>query len=392
MITTPTTRTISDQIVADLSSTLEQSIPLLPKAFVRVLAWSLAGVFVLLFKYANWMFLQLFVAHASAAETTVNGKKIVPLIEWGVLLGVGYPIAAQRAQLSTSVTVKDQTGDLPAGSLLLYDATRIVYETVAAVALDAPTVTVTVRAIGDDSGSDGSGAIGNLPEGAVLSFANTPANVATDATVVEVLVTGTDAENIDAYRKRIIKRVQRRPQGGAYADYQAWGEAVAGIANIYPYAGANPGEVDVYVEATEESSGDPDGIPTGAQITAVREAIEGEEGGLATRRPVGAALNVLPISRLGFALQVSGLDPDTEAVRQAIEQGSDEYLRFREPFIVGLSSNPRTDRITQAAMSGVVVTIAEANGSTVTAVALTPPAHTLLPGQKAKLDGEPDWV
>lgn len=395
MITTPTTRAISDQIVDDLASTLEQTIPLMPKAFVRVLAWILAGVFVLLFKYANWMALQIFVAHASAQTTIVNGKEVIPLVEWGVLLGVGRPNAAQRAQLSISVTVKNQTGDLPAGSTLLYDATRVVYETVAAVDLDAPAVTVTVRAIGDDSGGDGSGAIGNLPAGAVLSFANTPANVATDATVVSVTVQGTDAEDMAVYRGRIVKRVQRRPQGGAYADYQAWAEEVAGIINAYPYAGerpggSGPGQVDVFCEATPESSGSPDGYPTNAQLTAVRDNINlNNLSGKATRRPVNVALNVLPIVRQEFSVEITGLSPDTAAIRAAIAAAASEYLLSREPFIEGLSVLPRDDRITQAAVSGTLDTVASANGASISQVRLLLngfpiTAYTLNHGQKAK--------
>jgi len=391
-VQTPTTRALSDQIVADLQDSLAQTIPILPKAFVRVLAWALAGVVVLLYKYASFIALQLFIAHASAQETTVNGKKIVPLFEWGILIGVGRPNAAVAAQLSTTVTVTNQSGSLAARSVLLYSPTRVVYETVADVALDAPTVNVTVRAIGDDQGGDGSGAIGNLEAGAVLSFANSPANVATDVEVVSQVVTGADAETIGAYRQRLIKRVQRRPQGGAYADYQAWGEEVEGIVAIYPYAG-DPGEVDIYVEATEASSGSPDGIPTSPQLDAVLESIELNEAGLATRRPVNAAPNVLPITRVAFAVTVSGLDPDNEENEAAISEGLDEYLRSRKPYIVGLSSLPREDRITEAAISGIVDDIVNAQGATVTTVSMTPgPAYTLGPGQLAKLNIPPTFV
>jgi uncharacterized phage protein gp47/JayE len=384
-LATPTTRTLSDQIVAQIAASLSQSVPLLPKAFVRVLAWALAGAIVLVYKYAGFIFLQMFVAHASSQETTVNGKTLIPLVEWGVLLGVGRPNAATKAELLIAVSVTDQTGSLPAGTQLLYAPTRVVYVTTADVAKDAPTIQVTIRAASDDQGGDGSGDIGNLQPDDVVSFASTPAGVATDAVVVSQSVTAADAEDSEVYRQRVIKFVQRRPQGGAYADYQSWGEGVEGIVHVYPYTG-DPGEVDVYVQATEESSGDPDGIPTGAQLIAVAEAIELEESGLATRRPVGAAVNVLPISLEEFEVTISGLDPDEQATRDAIEDGLDEYLRSREPFIVGLSVLPRDDRITEAAVSGIVDTIVSALGATVTTVELSPgPAYTLGPGEKARL-------
>jgi uncharacterized phage protein gp47/JayE len=385
-LATPTTRDLSDQIVAQIAASLSQSVPLLPKAFVRVLAWALAGAIVLVYKYAGFIFLQIFVAHASAQETTVNGKTLIPLVEWGVLLGVGRPNAATKAELLIAVSVTDQTGDLPAGTQLLYAPTRVVYVTTATVAKDAPTIQVTIRAASDDAGGDGSGDIGNLQPDDVVSFASTPAGVATDAVVVSQSVTAADAEDPEAYRARIVRFVQRRPQGGAYADYQTWAEEVEGIVHAYPYTGDNPGEVDVYIQATEASSGDPDGIPTGAQLTAVAEAIELEESGLATRRPVGAAVNVLPISLKEFDVEISGLDPDEQSTRDAIEDGLDEYLRSREPFIVGLSVLPRDDRITEAAVGGIVDDIVSALGAVVTVVELDPgPAWTLENGQKARL-------
>jgi uncharacterized phage protein gp47/JayE len=391
-LATPTTRDLSDQIVAQIAASLSQSVPLLPKAFVRVLAWALAGAIVLVYKYAGFIFLQMFVAHASSQETTVNGKKLIPLVEWGVLLGVGRPNAATNAELLIAVSVTDQTGDLPAGTQLLYAPTRVVYVTTAAVAKDAPTIQVTIRAASDDQGGNGSGAIGNLEADDVVSFASTPAGVATDAVVVSQVVTAEDAEDFEAYRARIVRFVQRRPQGGAYADYQSWAEEVEGIVHAYPYTGDNPGEVDVYIQATEASSGDPDGIPTGAQITAVEESIQLNEAGLATRRPVGAAVNVLPISLAEFDVEISGLEPDTAEARAAIEDGLDEYLRSREPFIVGLSVLPRDDRVTNAAVSGIVDDIVSALGATVTTVELTPgPAYTLGPGEKARL-GTPTYV
>src|SRR5690242_16266836 len=125
---TPTTRAIRDNIVAQLEASLSQTIPLLAKAFAPVLAWALAGAIVITYKYAGFIFLQLFVAHASAEETIVNGKKIRPLIEWGRLFGVGDPNPAQRTELIVSVPVTNQTGNLEAGVVLMRTPTRILYK------------------------------------------------------------------------------------------------------------------------------------------------------------------------------------------------------------------------------------------------------------------------
>jgi uncharacterized phage protein gp47/JayE len=388
-LTTPTTAQVAANIIAQLEAALSQTIPLLPKAFTRVLAKVLAGVFITLYKYAGFSLLQQFVSTASFEETDVNGTLIRPLVEWGRLVDVADPLPAAQAELTITVTVLNQTGSLPGGSQLLYAPSGVVYQTTAAVALNAATVSATIRAASDQNGGDGSGTQGNLEPGTLVQFASPLPQVATNATVTAITVSGAEAETEDSYRARVLRRYQRRPQGGAYADYQAWGTEVSGIRNVYPYTG-DPGEVDVYVE----TFGSPDGIPNPAELDSVLESIEfdPEESpsptGLANRRPANAAVNVLAITRTGFDVTITGLS--TADVVDELEQGLDEFLRSREPFIVGLSSLPRLDRITQGAVAGVIQEIAEANGATVASVTLSRASitiieYTLARGELAKL-------
>ena len=393
-LVTPSTAQIASNIIVQLEAALSQTIPLLPKAFSRVLAKVLAGVYVTLYKYAGFSLLQQFVAHASMEPTTVNGRIIRPLVEWGRLIGVGDPNGAEQAELELQVTVLVQTGSLPGGTQLLYAPTGVVYQTTAAVPLDAATVFVTARASSDQAGGDGAGVIGNLANGLVLQFASKPPKVAADAVVVSTEVEGAEAEAEDVYRERVLARFRRRPQGGAYADYQAWGSDVAGIRRVFPYTGL-PGEVDVYVESVD----DVDGVPSGALLEAVANAINYDPDeypsptGLANRRPANAAINVLAIVRTGFAVELSGFEAtqDEAATLAAIEAGVDEFLRAREPFIVGLSAMPRLDRVTQGAVAGVCNEIAEANGASIAAVTLLRDGvpvtqYALAHGELAKLE------
>ena len=371
-LTTPTTKEINDNIIAQLEASLNQTIPLLPKSFLRVLAKALAGVFILLYKYGGFMFLQIFVRTASANQTVVNGIPLTPLIEWGRLIGVGDPGAATNAELLIDITVENQTGALPSGSQLVNTDNGVTYITIGAVLLDAPTVQATIRAVADQADGGGAGAIGNLDPGAIVSFANPLANVARNATVDSQLVTGAGAESTEVYRQRVIDRFQKRPQGGAYADYEIWGEEPSGIINIYPYTSDCPGQVDVYVEATPESSGDPDGIPTAAQLQEVLDSIELDQNGLASRRPANALVNTFPITRTGFDIRVTGLLVDNLAQVQAdITTAIEEYFLDREPFIEGLSVLPRRDRITRSAVGGVVDDIVSAAGGIFSSVILS---------------------
>ena len=384
----PTTQETNDLIIAQLELSLNQTIPLLPKSFLRVLAKSLSGVFTLLYKYAGFIHLQSFVKFASAKPVTVNGKTFVPLEEWGVLVGAGKPKRATQAELIIDITVESQVGSLPAGTQLI-GPNGVTYITIGITDLNAATVQATIRAASDQAGGSGAGTIGNLLPGDVVSFANTLANVARDTVVVSQAVTGAQAENTEAYRRRVMDRFQKRPQGGAYVDYGLWGEEVEGIVNIYPYTGT-PGQVSIYVEATPESSGDPDGIPTQTQLDAVKASIETDDNGLASRRPVGSLVNTIAISRVGFDVTVTGLFASNLSQVQAdITTAIQEYFWGREPYIVGFDVSPRSDRIIPSAVGGIVDDIASAAGGYFTSVTVKHlgvqvSLHWLQEGEKAK--------
>lgn len=392
-LTTPTTKQISDNIVAQLELSFNQTIPLLQKAFFRVLAKVLGGLFVLLYKYGGFIFLQMFVQTASAKDTTILGAVVNPLIFWGRLIGVGDPVNATSAELTIDITVTNQVGSLPSGTQLINSDNGVTYVTVGSVALSAATVSATILAVSDQAGGGGAGVIGNLDNGSVVSFANPLSNVSRSTVVTATTVTGADAEATEVYRQRVIDRFQKRPQGGALADYEIWGEEVAGIINVYPYTSDCPGQVDVYAEATVASSGDPDGIPTTAQLQAVLDSIDFDSGGIASRRPANALANSLPITRTGFDCTVISLSVDNLADVQAqIQTAVGEFFLSVEPFIDGLTIPPRLDRITRSSLIGLVSDIVSANNGTfvtvtfsLTTLTATLELYALGQGEKAKL-------
>lgn len=383
---TPTIQELSDNIVAQISASIGQKIPLLPKSFIRVLAKTIAGVFMLLYKYAGFMFLQMFVSTATADEVEINGKVIKPLIEWGRLIGVSDPTPAIATELSIQVSVNNQLGVLPAGTQLTSPITGVTYITTSSVPLDSANVTVTIQATSDYIGS-----VGNLSVGDTVSFVNPLANVSKNAIVLSQITTGTDAEDTEVYRQRVIDKFQKRPQGGAYADYQQWGEEVAGVVNVYPYTSNFPGQVDVYVEATPASAGNSDGIPTLAQLQTVFDIINYNQSGKANRRPANALVNTFAISRLAFDVRITGLVvDDLVSVRNNIELALTEYFLEKEPYIVGLSIPPRLDRITKTSIAGVVENIVTAQNGIFSSVIVTLndaliDIYSLGIGEKAKL-------
>lgn len=393
MPTSPTTQEITESVVADIESKINQTIPLLPKAFVRVIAKVFAGIIVVLYKYAGFIFLQIFVATASFKDTTVNGQIINPLIFWGRLIGVGDPLPGIAAELEVDIMVITQGGTLTAGKTnIIGSLNGVTYSLLTDVDLNADIVKGDFKAVSDPAGTSGIGSIGNLDTGDIVTFATPYGDVSSDAIVSSRLVDGADSESKESYEARVEERFGGRPQGGAGLDYVYWGRKVSGIINIYPYTG-DPGEVDVYAEATPESSGNPDGIPTTAQLILVYDAIQNTEGGLALNRPIDSFVNVYGITRSGFTVDVFDLTGENiDTLKTDISEALTTFLLEREPYIDGVTSLPRKQDIKLDDIRSIVNDYATAaNGSfssvtlkfTVSGIPFS--VYTLLEGEKAKL-------
>lgn len=393
-----TTKELYNNILGQLSSGLDQTVSLLPKAFLKVEAFVLSGTYIMLWKYGGYIFKQMFVQTADNLDTEVNGIIVNPLKFWGRLAGIGDPTAATQAELAIDITVFTQGGSLASNTQLINSSTGVTYVTIGSTDLDAAIVPVTVRAVSDESGGNGAGTIGNLNPGDIITFANPIAAVDREAEVTAQTVTGANEEDTEVYRQRVLDAFQKTPQGGAYRDYELWGEEVEGILNVYPYTSDNPGQVDVYSEATVASSGNPDGIPTNAQLTAVLDSINfaptGFAFGLASRRPATAFVNSLPITRTGFDVVVDGIVDvdDLATVEQNVTDALTEYFLSLEPFIEGLSITPADNRATLTTVSATIQDVVAAAGGTFTSVtmALTSgggniTSYILQEGEKAKM-------
>ena len=395
---------IKDMIITQLETSLNTTIPLLPKSFCRVLAKALGFVFVLLYNYASWILLQFFIKTASNKPVTLNGVTITPLKMWGEQ-APGGPVtqgAGQRAERDIEITVITQTGRLTSGMRVINTATEMIYTLVGDVDLDAETKTATIRATEP-------GDLGNVDVGETLSFMSPPSTVQKNVTVVlsdpDLSILGVDPETTEAYRQRVTNRYAARPQGGAYADYRDWAEEVAGVKNAYPYSGwswdtewpsGGPGYVFVFIESTA----DVDGIPPdpGPLLTAVAAAIENETSGLANRRNINARVEVKPITRTTFDVSIStpAYAEDVDDVKDAIEEALEEYFLERAPYIFGLHPPPRKDIITCNEVGGVVSLVAQALSAAVSNVTISVDGtnyeiYHLQEGEKAKL-GTVTWL
>ena len=364
---TPTTKEIQDSIINQVVASTSTVAELLPRAFTRFFAKVLAGVFMLIYKYAGWMFLQIFVRTASFQETTVLGQTLTPLIEWGRLIGVGDPTPAIQAELLLDIVVTNQTGSLLAGTQAVSNKNGITYILLSPVTLDAATKQGTFRAASDIDGGTGGGTIGNLDPGDIVSFVNPLANVERDMSVDSVTTTGVDGETEPVYRQRVIDRFQQQPQGGSGVDYVIWGVIEGIVKSIYPYTGED-GFVDVYVEVFP--SVEPDGIPTQQILDDVADVITFDDGAQ-TRKPINAKLNTLPITRLEFTVNVIGMEvPDSGTTEPLIVEALETYFLEREPFIDGVIPLPRRDRVQVSNVNSIVDSFVSAAGGSFIGITL----------------------
>jgi uncharacterized phage protein gp47/JayE len=272
------------------------------------------------------------------------------------------------------------SGTIPAGTQFVKSSTGLVYVTTAEVFISIGNITLQVQ-------STTAGDNANLLAGDILDIVSPLAGIALTCTVATVVQSADDAEEIETYRQRVLNAYQKKPQGGASADYEAWGLEAPNVINIYPYSSTTPGIVDIYVEVDNTV----DGIPTTPQLTETAEYINYDPmTDKANRRPLTAELNMLPITRHEFDVTINALAPDTPATRTLIDDAIDAYIIERAPYIRGLSTS-RKDTISQIEIVSLIYSIIQPLGVTISSVELSDitgaiDLYALGAGEKAKLN------
>lgn len=359
----PTTAEIRDRILESFKTTFNTNQSALAKSFIDVTATVLASALSLVYRYIGFLQLQNVPRFATDKVVNIGSQQYQPLNDLGGRIGVNQG-QGQSAQMDIGVIPKIVGEVLPSGSQFIGDNNNYLYATSQDYILESPATSIVVRAISSQVNGDSSGigAKGNLETGDTMQSTGSSALIETQATVISLIVTGADIEDSGQYRQDVINGYRRRPQGGAQVDYAVWGEEVEGVQAIYPVTGY-PSEVDVFVRASLDV--DPNGVPPQALLDQVLAAIYLDQDGLASRRPVGAYPRTLPIVPISFSVKVYDMEVGeaAEAIAQ-IEQSITEYLFTREPFIPGVTSFPRIDRITNSNITGIVdAVVSSLNGS-----------------------------
>lgn len=176
------------------------------------------------------------------------------------------------------------------------------YRVTSAKTTEAGTNSTTVEAV--DAGT-----LGNVEVGLEMALVQPVEGIAGTFVVGDPgLLGGTALESVEALRARVIRSYRVVPHGGSADDYVTWALECPGVTRAWckrNYMG--PGTVGVFFMRDE----DVEPGPTPDQLEEVRAYIE-------PLRPVTAELYVLAPVLVPTVYQLR-LDPDTSAVRKAVE-------------------------------------------------------------------------
>lgn len=166
--------------------------------------------------------------------------------------------------------------------------------------------TVTLELIADNAGKDG-----NATAGTILSLVSPVAGVTTQGSVGNLGITGgSDIEDIEDYRERLLFYVQNPPTGGSKTDYETWAREVSGVTRAWCYPiESGPGTVTVRFMMDDNYD---DGIPLAGDVQRVKNHIDALQPATATvyiEAPIADPLNIV----------FESLDPMTTEAKAAVE-------------------------------------------------------------------------
>jgi uncharacterized phage protein gp47/JayE len=304
MITIPTLQELQEQIVTDYETELGQTIPLLPKTFIRVWAKVRAGLLYLAYRHSLWVLRQAFVETCDLAQLEKIGRD--------------YRLSRVPPQ---SQIVQVQFDGLPGTTLptnraLVFGEVTFITRTSGVVPLGGTTLTV-------EAESQTPGLVGAAGIGDSLLVVQEIAGLAQAGEVMAVVREAENEESLTSFRQRVLEERRTPPQGGAIPDWVRWTREVPGVANAIATREI-PGNVVVYPLMGFTES---DRIPTLSQLAEVTAYITD---------PIRRPLNCLDAEARAFRVvefdvTISNLTPDTPEIRQSLTDNITAYMLSRFP-------------------------------------------------------------
>ncbi len=337
-------------------------IPLLEKSVVRSFGWGVASVAVMYQNYLAWVYLQILPQTCS-----------LPVLKlWGSLFGVEYK---NGTKTTLQVEIDNVTASsIIAGTLWKSSKNGVVYTSLSTVYPVDGTAVLSLEA-------KTSGPVGNLDPGDELDITNPFDGIPDKAVVKSVLVTGSNDEDIEDYRKRVLIAFKRKAQGGSLVDYYLWSTEVAGIIDALPYV-LESGTIVVYLVADgsgkdrtpsgsvtpnpfpEWENGNMKAISGSGLFYQAAMAINGTDDMKNTRRPAGAVVELREPNYTGYRVEITELTPATNDINAKIKAAIVSYLDAKKPNIMALGYTKQDATINASKLNAAVQNAIDTDGGT----------------------------
>lgn len=248
----PSIDEITKRIERGIESRLFGGTALLRFAVLRILARVFAGAIHTSYGYIIIAVRQLFVTTATNEFLTLDGRM------WKVFRKAGS-FASGQATFTASIGTT-----IPADTRI-QSPEGVEYGTTVEVLTIFATEILDIQAVdsGDDGNEDG-------PFPISYQLVSPVSGVQTDVIVNDAITGGQDSESDEAYRKRILNRIQFPPMGGTKADFERWAVDVDGVSQSWTFPIAQgPGTVTTVITAVGSNP-----VPSALLLSDVQAAIE----------------------------------------------------------------------------------------------------------------------
>ena len=270
-----------------------------------IMANSYAGASHLLHGHLDWVSLQVF---ADTAEESA-------LLRIASMYGIEKKTPTYAAGNVTFTGVN--TSVVSAGTIVQRsDGVEFTLDADATIASGSAVAAITCSTVG---------ATGNTDESITLSLLQPVSGIDNASTVnAGGIANGTNLEDIEALRVRVLQRIRAPARGGSSADYEAWALEISGVTRAWVFPNhTGVGKVGI----TFVLDGEVDIIPDGAKVAEVLAYIE-------TVRPITAKqIIVFAPTKVDVDLTIS-LAPNTVAVQTAVEAELTDFIT-RQAFPAG---------------------------------------------------------
>lgn len=287
----PTLKTLKERSLSEFATRLNLDAKRLLRSVIEVLSTVLAGAVHGLYGFLVWISRQVMIDTAEKEH----------LERWASI----WNVRRKQASPATGKIVLIGDGVVPAGTLLRRDNGAL-YVTTAEGLESVPIEAQTA------------GAAGNAEAAAILSLVNPVPGIQSSVMVdAEGLSGGSDIEDDESLRARLLDRIRQPPAGGAKHDYIRWALEVPGVTRAWCLP-LWMGEGTVGVAFVRDN--DADIFPNDTECLRVQQYIE-------ELRPVCAHVYVFAPIPHPVNIVIRGLSPATEEIRTNIVAEVGSFFR-----------------------------------------------------------------